>query len=423
MSDTAMDTWARATSEGEHLVDLDADALGGGLHEPLEDGDQDINLGQGGDAVGQDPHAGDHTAEDIASTEVDEAARKAKKTKDTRIMIGAGLGALALVGFAIAKKFSGEQPPQVPQQPVAQAQQGAPQDMAIAPVGGPRPDAQPIATEHADGSPVTSAATLPPVAATAPASTVAISVAATSPVTTNPAANTAPAPDFGLQASTGAAGATGGAAPMAVATPAPGRTQPSAPAEPVAAVTPQMQVTPSIKGKTSTMAPTEDANAVASLKDALTSTKAELDSKSRDVDQLRADLDALRKQVAVRGSTPASPAEHPTQPKRAAPRVTHAAQVTKPTPKVEPQSAASLVAGSGITETVVPAPTPVAQVGKGKVRSDYRIYAAVNGQYWVKGPESDSMLVRPRAVLPDGTHVTGIDEDQNIVHTDKGDIR
>lgn len=57
-----------------------------------------------------------------------------------------------------------------------------------------------------------------------------------------------------------------------------------------------------------------------------------------------------------------------------------------------------------------------------KPRTDYRVYAIVEGQCWVVGKDGEPLLVRENAVLPDGSRVLRIDVKKHVVVTTGGTI-
>ena len=56
-------------------------------------------------------------------------------------------------------------------------------------------------------------------------------------------------------------------------------------------------------------------------------------------------------------------------------------------------------------------------------RTDYRVYAVVDGQSWVVGKDGEPLLVKEKSTLPDGSRITRIDTKKHVVVTTTGTIR
>lgn len=137
--------------------------------------------------------------------------------------------------------------------------------------------------------------------------------------------------------------------------------------------------------------------------------KTALDTKSRAVDELSRDVRGLRTQIA------------------AMPSVNVVAKAAVVNPKVIVKAVADPVVKRAERVDVAVAATPTSVVAqltaaKSKVRADYRIYAAVDGRFWLKGPDGESFQVGNRSPLPDGSKVTGFDVEKSIVLTTTGEI-
>ncbi|MCZ8255034.1 MAG: hypothetical protein O9327_05140 [Polaromonas sp.] len=120
-----------------------------------------------------------------------------------------------------------------------------------------------------------------------------------------------------------------------------------------------------------------------------------------EVGRLTAEVADLRQKLQSASTRPArapvaKPLSSDTQPD-AAPTERRAA---KPKPAKDPQD------------------NPEAQA-----RTDYRVYAVVEGQSWVVGKDGEPMLVKEKTVLPDGSRVTRVDTKNHVVVTSTGTIR
>lgn len=144
-----------------------------------------------------------------------------------------------------------------------------------------------------------------------------------------------------------------------------------------------------------------------------------------EIQKLRDEVAQLKAMVQAKASEskPASAPARPREPKRV----------------VEPKRSALVAQSSDgsspavvvITERIGSAagPTPSAVPSgstpslKSKVRTDFRIYAAVDGRFWIVGPDGEPVQIGAASPLSDGSRITSIDTDKNVVHTTAGEIR
>lgn len=368
---TAIEAWGSAQGDATGDQPVHEDDITGG--EP--------------DAYGDEPVAVDHDA-GLESTLDEEAALKKKKGMRT-IMIGAGASAVLLVGmvgFAFMKGGTTVQPQEIAPGVQAATPAQSPAPGLAAPVSGAASGAEAMATERADGSPVPA----PPVAL---------------------------APDFGLQAVPGAAAApvvpvapVVASAPVAaaVATMTTAAFQPPAPtvslevpatlgAEPV-----KHGLSPAVgRG-----ADKQDAQATAELerlRNDLATARAELGKRDESIQHMQGEMTKLIAKLEAR------PAAQP--------------RVLRPQTVAAGKAAAKPVEAPAPQAEVAPAQVAAPVVAKGKVRSDFRIYAAVDGRVWVMGPDGEPTQIGARSPLSDGTRVTSIDTEKNVVYTTAGEIR
>jgi hypothetical protein len=391
---TALESWGAskastdAADDGEHAVaehDITG-AEGAELEHEHDEGAGDEALaGEGGDQVVD------------ADAEAEAARLAAKKKKDMRTFMIAGIAAgvliVGFIGFSVVKGRAARQQAQQEMAQQEQPQQGqGDAGQVIAPVAQRQEAPGAIINEHADGTPVSPSAAVAPVAAP-------------------------PAPDFGLQAQAPAASAPVSAVAVApVLPPAPASAAIAAPVVPAVPAGLPLRASAA-----AALAPTPKAVAAQApapaeldkLRAELATLRSDLEEKTRALDGVRTELEGLKKAQAPR----------PAPVKVAAPKVVAKKVV------VEAKPAAPV---AGVTETVVAAPAPVAAVAapaltaaaKAKsVRTDYRIYAVVDGRVYVMGPDNETVQIAPRSPLADGSRVTSIDTEKNVVYTSAGEIR
>lgn len=144
------------------------------------------------------------------------------------------------------------------------------------------------------------------------------------------------------------------------------------------------------------------------------------------VASLQSDVAELRKTVArLQGELASRPATQvAAAPKAAAPRPPRAPEAPKPraaeaAPSPAPQPTPAAVAGAAPVAAQAAAPAQ----SKGKVRTDYRIYAVVEGRVWVKQGDNESEMVDVRSPLLDGSTVLSVDPAKPAVVTSAGEIR
>ena len=340
----------------------------------------------------------DTADDDVAAADAEALAKK--KKQGTQVILAAGGLCVALVigivGVGITKRNAAQQV-EAAQQTPEQHPMGQPADLEVAPVGVAASATVPtIIMEHADGSSAIGGAG-------------------------GQAPGTPPTPDFGLQ--TGVGAPVPGVGPSAsaqvmpvpapvVQTPAPVAQAPApAPATATAlaagAQKPQQALAQSAAPKTDAAAGEYD-----KLRADVAALRAELAEKASTLDSLRGEVSGLRAQLSTKPAV--------TKPAAAKPAVAKAA--TKPALEVSKPAAAPAVVV--VTEKVQPNNTPPAAAPvKGKVRSDFRIYAAVDGRFWVVGPDNEPVQVGVRSPLSDGSRVTSIDTEKNIIFTTAGEIR
>jgi hypothetical protein len=347
-----------------------------------------------------DPEHAGEVADDAAADA--EALAKKKKQGTQVIMAAAGLCValvVGAVGMGVMKRNAAQQAQQAEVQQAPEQQQAAQgPDLQVAPVGGAASGAAPaIIVEHADGSPAAAA-----VGANALA--------------------TPPTPDFGLQSGVGAPASVGGAS---VPTPAPMAAAPviQAPIQPPAASPAPISLSQKAQPAavpTPAVAPKVDvaAGELDKLRADVAALRADLAEKTSTVDSLRGEVSSLRAQMS---SKPAAPKPTPKPAQK-----TVLAKVA-PKPAAESPKPPATPAVVVVTETVQPNNNPPAATAaastKGKVRSDFRIYAAVDGRFWVVGPDNEPVQVGVRSPLSDGSRVTSVDAEKNVVFTTAGEIR
>lgn len=393
---TALEQWGSAQGSATGAAD---DTHTDTVHE----GDITGDGLEGAEHLEHEPHAEVDDAAVGAADDADAAALAAKKAKDVKTLklVGA-VAAAVVVGVGVMKARSNAQQVEIAQ---AQAQaQPAPDNSALAPTpAAASAVAQPVITERAD---------TPPTAQV----------------------GTPPSPDFGLQAGAAPQPALVAAPPVQTAVlqpvaqaPAPVQPAASTAADLAVATRANAQQAPVLAdaGKGVKSAPaTKQADVggggtapeVQKLRDDVASLRAAMADKDGAIAQLRSELDGLKESVASRSAA--------AQPRPAAHR-----QVAKPPAKTAVVAAPAAKASapvSGITETVVssPASATIAQPvpAKGKVRTDYRVYAMTDGRVWVVGRSNEPFQISLRAPLPDGSRVTSIDADKYVVLTTAGEI-
>lgn len=391
---------------------------------------ENADAGEDGHDVNEHDIRGDHEPDDSAVdaelaheadadtgqvTQVDDDAERhaAKKKKDMKMLMVAGgvAGALVIgvVGLGVVKALSNSG-----QQNVVQQEQQSP---VVQPAQGGRQD---VIVERQDGSPV---------------------VAQVGGQLGAPAAAAPPAPDFGLQG----ANTQGNQAPQMSAVDLPPAATPVVPAAPhmtaaVAAplappvMAPTATASPSgaapaapvaaLTPKTSAAAPAVDAAEVSSLRGELDSLRSELGSKAKALEDVQRELAELRKMQAR--AVVNRPATAPVRPvvvaKASAPKFAPIKKPIAEPAKVAPAPEASPIKETVVAQVAVPSPVAVA-AAKGKVRSDFRIYAIADGRVWVMGQDNEAIQIGARSPLADGSRVTGIDADKHVVYTTAGEIR
>lgn len=392
---SAIETWAKGPADGAHDGDDQA------VHEQEIVGGDHVDDGEV--LEHDDGSAGDEMASDAARGEDAEAARlAAKKKKDMRTLMMAGVGALVLVvfvlGYGMLKARSNQQA--LAAQEATEQQQQPQQQLAQ-----PAPGAQPgVIVERPDGTPVVAAvgsAGVPP--------TPADFGLATAPVVPTPSAPVVAAAPLPMQAPV--------VAPVIQASPMVSAASAATLPSPVIGAAPAVAQAPVRAGAS------VDSGEVSKLRDELASLRTELGEKAKALDDVRSELSELRKAQVERAAAPkpavvrAAPVK-PAQPKFVAAKKPLAAPAA-------PASAPAAVTASPIKETVVALPaTPVkpADLTK-KVRQDYRVYAVVDGRVWVMGPDGEATQIARTSPLADGSKVTNIDVDKQVVYTTAGEIR
>lgn len=388
---TALESWGAARNAGgledaEHPVD-ERDIIGGesGEHEGAED---------------EMPSAESvEEMESDAPVDAEAARHAAKKKKDLRTLMVAGVATgvlvVGFVGFTAMKGRAAQQdgPPQIPlQEAPSQANQPVNGEAPLA-ASTMRADAPgAIITENADGS------------------------------ASDALATSSPVPDFGLQAGTVAPMVS---VPTAVA-PAPAVPVTAAPTA-NATATAQMAAASSatlssgspqlVRGAVVAVAPSQPVTLASAtpagaaelekLRSEVASLRGELSVKTRALDTATAEIESMKR---AQTSRPA--------PVRVA--------VARQAAVVKPDAAPKTTPFNGITETVavVPPAAAVPAVAKAKsLRSDYRVYAVVDGRVWVMGTDGETAQVAARTPLADGSRVTNVDTEKNIVYTTTGEIR
>lgn len=348
---------------------------------------EDEIVGGEGEAYGEEPMPAEQDA-GLESTLDEDAARK-KKGMQT-IMIAAGVSVVLLVGvvgFGVMKSRANAAP-QLEIAPGVQAAVQAPAQNVATPMAGAASGAEAMATERLDGSPVP---TIPapqgpdfglqaspgvadaPVVATAPAHTPAAPVLA--PMPTNGMPKVAPAPALEV-------------APATPATPDLGKRAPMTAAAPINELKPDPQMVAELER----------------LRSDLASARSEISKRDESIQRMQGEMSKALAKLEAR------PAPVRVQRVQAAPVV-----------KVAPAKPAEVAAPAAEVVSAAQVAAPVA--AKGKVRTDFRIYAAVDGRVWVMGPDGEPTQIGSRSPLSDGTRVTGIDTEKNVVFTTAGEIR
>lgn len=381
---TALEDWGNqqrtdgADNAGhEHVVD---EIEITGSHERDERATHDEDGAMAADA---DADVGDGAAADA------EVLAK-KKKQGTQIIMAAGGLCVALVigvvGVGIMKRGADQQVQhvEVAQQAPEQYPAGQSSDLQVAPVGAPASATAPaIIMERAEGSLAIAAA-----GGQAPAAP--------------------PTPDFGLQTAVGALApvVSTSASTQAVVAATPVAQAPA----PVPVQSAGGQKAQQALALTGALKNDVAAGELDKLRADVAALRADLAEKTSTVDSLRGEIGGLRAQLSSRPAAP-KPAVA-----KVAPRL--APEVSKP---------AGTPAVVVVTETVQPnnspSAAPAAAPAKGKVRSDFRIYAAVDGRFWVVGPDNEPVQVGVRSPLSDGTRVTSIDVEKNVIFTTTGEIR
>lgn len=381
---TALDDWGNQQHGREGNAHDETE-----LPHEADDADAD-SLGDGSSSSDAE-----HTESAESSARADEALAK-KRKQGTQIIMAAGGLCLALVvgvvGFAFMKKGQPAQQPEV-------AEQSAPSTDAA------QPGTQP-------GSETFSVAVATPVQPPAP-------------LVLDEAAEGTQAAALPGETQAALAGPRAGGEPGAGAVPAGAEVSTSA-SGPTASRLAALSA-PAIAGATPTAAKADEQAAItAALRGELVSMRAELSEKAQALDALRREVSSLQAQVAAKPSTPRSAAA------TAAPKapVRQVASSTPPLYEMKKSSVPASPAVVLVTEAVVPNTNMTPAVGsmqavsmKGKVRSDFRIYAAVDGRFWVVGPDNEPVQIGARSPLSDGSRVTSIDAEKNIIYTTAGEIR
>lgn len=335
-----------------------------------------------------DATAADDAVDDRTAADAEVLAKK--KKQGTQIIMAAGGLCVALVigvvGVGIMKRNADQQVQhvEVAQHAPEQYPAGQSSDLQVAPVGVSASATAPaIIMERAEGS-----------AAIAPAG--------------GQAQVAPPTPDFGLQTAVGAPApvvSTAPSTPVIVAPTAVGQAPAPVPVQSAGSQKTQQALALTGAPKTDVAAGELD-----KLRADVAALRADLAEKTTTVDSVRGEISGLRAQLSSRPAAP-KPAVAKVAPKLAP-------EVSKP---------AATPAVVVVTETVQPnnspSATPAAATAKGKVRSDFRIYAAVDGRFWVVGPDNEPVQVAVRSPLSDGTRVTSIDVEKNVIFTTTGEIR
>ncbi|MFK4705809.1 hypothetical protein ABIC83_002648 [Roseateles asaccharophilus] len=370
MSETSLDRWGASKAPGDDSPVLEGDLVG---HQAGDD-EHGAHSGFGGDEEhhrGSEFAGGDVDAEEHAAAD----ALAAKKKKDMRTLaIAGGVAAVLVVGLVAVKLTRGgdqyaqmEQPqPQAAQQ---QQQQQPDQSQVIAQVG---PQAQQqAAVIDASGAQ----------AAAQQASAVA-------------------GLDFGLQSAPPAS------APVVATTPQPAQIQAPGPAP----VTSQVNLAPVVQPVAAKAPAGPSAADVEALRVEMSGLRNALEERNRDVSKLSQELAALKDKIRT----------------APAPKQAVAVKVEPPKPaKVEvarQESGKAIITEKAVVETpaVAKAAPPAA---KGKVRSDYRMYAYSDERFWIKGDDGEPFLVGLNSPLPDGSRVIALNKDAGTVSTSAGEIK
>ena len=103
--------------------------------------------------------------------------------------------------------------------------------------------------------------------------------------------------------------------------------------------------------------------------------------------------------------------------------VTTAVATSKPAATVESEAKQAKAAAPAVDAGAARPQVAKATVPATKVRSDYRVYAAVDGRVWVVGRDGEPTMVDVRSVLSDGSRIIKINADVPVVETSAGEIR
>ena len=150
-----------------------------------------------------------------------------------------------------------------------------------------------------------------------------------------------------------------------------------------------------------------DASEVANLRTEVASLRSDLSDSARLLSEAREELNAAKRSTSARLAVVRSPAPKRIEPKAALP---------------EPASSIRETVIAAAAPALAPALNPVVAKSK-SARTDYRIYAVVDGRVYLMGPDGETVQVAARSPLADGSRVTNIDTEKHVVYTSAGEIR